>query len=72
LIIAFAGKDGRSNGSPTFTCIKKLHDVEGELRRVDEGIQRAKEKMSTIQTRLNILENQKKVITEMKRRKRLR
>lgn len=21
--IAFAGKDGRSNGSPTFTCIKK-------------------------------------------------
>lgn len=36
--IAFAGKDGRSNGPPPFTCIKKLHDVEGELRRVDEGI----------------------------------
>ena len=37
--IAFAGKDGRSNGPPPFTCIKKkLHDVDGELRRVDEGI----------------------------------
>lgn len=70
--IAFAGKDGGSNGSPTFTCIKKLHDVEGELRRVDEGIQRAKEKMYTIQTRLNVLEKKKKVITKMKRRKGLR
>lgn len=41
------------------------------LGRVDEVIQRAKEKMYTIQTRLNVLEK-KKVLTKMKRRKRLR
>lgn len=41
------------------------------LGRVDEVIQRAKEKMYTIQTRLNVLEK-KKVLTLMKRRKRLR
>lgn len=66
--IAFAGKDGRSNGSPTFTCIKKNFMM---LR--DAGLTKVfREPKRTIRTRLNVLENQKKVLTKMKKRKRLR